>query len=262
MRWTGLGFLFVLGCSSAALQPRAAEPVRPAVAGAVALSTEQLLDAAANALDTTNYSDAERLYRAAASDGARRTVANLGVARVQLATGRYSDAMAIAIDAHAMKDMRVAQEVTKALALRALGKVSDALQVLGEGQEQGRDAAAEVLRAELLLELGKRDEAEPVLLAVMEAYNRGEIAEDDSDGLGLVARAAQLMRSPEDANAAFNEAEQAGNVSVQTLLWRAEWHLQNHDIAHTVEVLDEILKRAPTRSAGSAPELSLQRGSR
>src|SRR5690606_6835496 len=57
--------------------------------------------------------------------------------------------------------------------------------------------------------------------------------------------AAHLLRSPRDANDAFNAAESAGAKHLAMLLWRAELFLEKHDPGHAEEVVREALEVAP-----------------
>src|SRR5690606_30123692 len=88
-------------------------------------------------------------------------------------------------------------------------------------------------------------QAEAALMSVIGDYNDDVIKDDDGQGMALVGRAAQLLRSPEDANEAFNKAELAGADDDQTLVWRIELFLDNYDLGHAEEVTAEILKRSP-----------------
>src|SRR5690606_28038821 len=88
-------------------------------------------------------------------------------------------------------------------------------------------------------------EAEPVLMTLIEDYNEDRIDPSDGRGLAMVGRAAHLLRSPHDANDAFNQAEQAARGDIQTLLWRAELFLEKYDPGHAEEVIREVLRQAP-----------------
>ena len=112
-----------------------------------------------------------------------------------------------------------------------------------EGDAEAREAR--LLLGEVLLELGRRKDAEPRLRTLIEDYNEGRIAENDGHGLALVGRAAHLLRSPRDANDAFGEAEATGVFDRQLLLWRAELFLEKYDPGHAEEVLADVLERAP-----------------
>ena len=89
-----------------------------------------------------------------------------------------------------------------------------------------------VLLGEVLLEQGKRSEAEPLLMTLVEEYNREAIDPKDGATLALVGRAAYLLGSPSDANDAFNEAERAGAKDADTLLFRVEVFLEGYDPGH------------------------------
>jgi tetratricopeptide (TPR) repeat protein len=101
------------------------------------------------------------------------------------------------------------------------------------------------LLGEILLEQGRRGDAEAPLMTLVEDYNADRIRKDDAKSLALVGRAAYLLRSPRDANDAFNEAERARKGDVQTLLYRAELFLEKYDPGHAEEVTREVLQQAP-----------------
>jgi tetratricopeptide (TPR) repeat protein len=82
-------------------------------------------------------------------------------------------------------------------------------------------------------------------MTLIEDYNEDRIGAEDGVGLAMVGRAAHLLRSPHDANDAFNAAERASPGNVPILLWRAELFLEKHDPGHAEEVVSEALERAP-----------------
>ena len=82
-------------------------------------------------------------------------------------------------------------------------------------------------------------------MTIIDDYNNDRIKSDDGDGLAMVGRAAYLLRSPRDANDAFNQAERAKPGDIQTLLWRAELFLGKYDPGHAEEVTREVLEKAP-----------------
>jgi tetratricopeptide (TPR) repeat protein len=82
-------------------------------------------------------------------------------------------------------------------------------------------------------------------MTLVEDYNNDKITKSDGPGLSLVGRAAHLLRSPRDANDAFNEAERVLKGDVTTLLWRAELFLEKYDPGHAEEVTKEVLAKAP-----------------
>lgn len=141
-------------------------------------------------------------------------------------------------------------------ALRRRGRLEEALNLLDRAPPRADSGAllpgeleVPLLRGEILLESGRRDAAGEALLLVIEAYNQGRIAETDGRALAVVGRAAHLLRSPHDANDAFDEAERAAPGDVRTLLWRAELYLDKYDLAHADEVVTEALEKAPDHPA-------------
>jgi len=84
-------------------------------------------------------------------------------------------------------------------------------------------------------------------MTVVNDYNEDRIRETDGVGLALAGRAAQLLRSPKDANQLYDAAERALPGNTQTLLFRAELFLEKYDPGHAEEVLNEVLSKAPAQ---------------
>jgi tetratricopeptide (TPR) repeat protein len=68
----------------------------------------------------------------------------------------------------------------------------------------------------------------------------------------LVGRTAHLLRSPRDANDAYNQAEKAAPSRVETLLWRADLFLDNYDPGHAEQIVKKTLSLAPHNAAALA----------
>ncbi len=170
--------------------------------------------------------------------------ARLGLCQVLLVTGRYALAEATAEDTVGAPPV-IALELVRIRgeALRRQGKLKDAEKVLASAAGDPAARRVRLLLGEVLLEQGRKTEAEPVLMTLIDEYNQGGVK--DAATLGLVGRAAQLLGSVEDANDAFNESERAGPADVDTLLWRADLFLDNYDPGHAEEVLSDILAKAP-----------------
>ena len=86
-------------------------------------------------------------------------------------------------------------------------------------------------------------------MSVVSDYNQNAIAAGDAEGLTLLGRTAHLLRSPRDANDAYNQAEKAGPARVETLLARAELFLDNYDPGHAEQVVKKALSIAPHNAA-------------
>lgn len=242
MRAFVVGSLLLLGgCGSAAL---------PQVAPAGRQGAEQELGPDARLargvtrLGQSRYADAEADLTAAL-EGSKKPAALLALSELMLTTGRYLDAVARAKEAQAAGADASDAAVAEARALRRSGAVDAALSRLRGLKNAEASPEARLLLGELWLELGKRAEAEPVLLSVIEDYNADRVADGDGPGLSRVGRAAHLLRSPKDANDAFDQAERAEPGNVRTLLYRAELYLEKHDPGRAEEVLSEALQIAP-----------------
>jgi tetratricopeptide (TPR) repeat protein len=172
---------------------------------------------------------------------------------VLLATGRYALAERAAADVVGAPP-GMAQELlcVQGEALRRQGKLDEAEKLLVGAARAPLALRARLLLGEVLLESGRRSDAEPVLMTLIEQYNHDAIDAKDGRSLSLVGRAAFLLGSAQDANDAFNQAERAGAADAETLLWRAELFLESYDPGHAEEVVRELLARAPNHAEGLA----------
>jgi tetratricopeptide (TPR) repeat protein len=195
-------------------------------------------------LDTSEYRKAEAEFRALLG-GSERLRATLGLAQTLLSMGRYDEAIDLARALPAQAGVGSRAAVIEAQALRRAGKLREAETRLRTAAADPSAREARVLLGDVLIELGRRAEAEAPLRAVIDDYNEERIAATDGRSLSLVGRAAHLLRSPRDANDAFGEAEEAGSHDPRLLLWRAELFLEKYDPGHAEEVLSEVLERAP-----------------
>lgn len=246
--WLVLTTTALLACTPEAV-PKAAAPDKPGAVAAPPLSPEQQLQRAAAALAAGRYSEAAESYQAALGSPDTQARAELGLRHVHFETGRYAEAAQPARHAGTASTLTEPTTLLQARALAAVGDIPAALARLAELDTP----AARLLRGELLLQTGKREQATPLLMSVIEDYNNEKIQDPDSDGMGYVGRAAYLLRSPEDANDALNLAEQASpEPALQTLLWRVELFLEHHDPGHAEEVLADVLERNPNHSEALA----------
>jgi tetratricopeptide (TPR) repeat protein len=141
---------------------------------------------------------------------------------------------------------RLAAVCARAEALFKVGKVADAIKLL-EANATGTGTSgrrAHLLLGEYRIASGHRADADDPLMKIVEEYNDGTIASSDAEGLAIVGRAAHLLRSPKDANTAFNESERV-QKRVETLKWRADLYLDKYDPGHAEEVLKEGLAMSP-----------------
>lgn len=244
MRALWIGPLCLLSaCGGAA----AARP--PSAAGVEAAAHKELTPDARFARGSTRlaqsrYGDAEADLVAALA-GSKKSAALLALSELMLVTGRYPEALARA--KQALEAGAEAQSVALAEAhvLAVSGQLDAALARLRAVPAAQAKPAVRLLLGELLLEVGKRAEAEPVLLTLIEDYNADRVPETDGPGLARVGRAAHLLRSPKDANDTFDQAERAEPGNLRTLLYRAELYLEKYDPGHAEEVLSEALQIAP-----------------
>lgn len=235
------------GCSPAAARPAAVAdpPSKAAPKAAKGKSPKQRLSDGEKAWTESRYADAEADFRAAAV-GKQRGEALVMLGKVLLITGRYTDAVETAKQAaRTGKGAKAEAAWIEGAALRREGKLAEAEAALRAVENLPEARRARLLLGELLIEQGRRSEAETPLMTLIQDYNDDVIEKDDADGLAMVGRAAHLLRSPHDANDAFNEAERAQKGNQQLLLWRAELFLEKYDPGHAEEVLKEVLDKAP-----------------
>lgn len=244
MRTLLIGSVCLLtACGSAArITPQTPAPV--AASTARELGPDARFARGMTRLGQSRYADAEADLTAALA-GSKKSAAELGLSELLLTTGRYPEAIERAKQAVVAGADPQAGALAQARALRAEGEVDAALGLLRAFPLASAQPELRLLLGELLLEVGKRKDAEPVLLTLIEDYNADRVPESDGPGLARVGRAAHLLRSPKDANDAFDQAERAEPGSVRTLLYRAELYLDKYDPGHAEEVLTEALQIAP-----------------
>ncbi len=204
------------------------------------------------ALAASDYPKAEAALARVKGEG--EPEAKLALARAALEQGRFADVEKHAQAAEvAAPALRTRATVLRAELMLAQGRTKDAIKALDPFKTSGKGPdvrRARLLLGEALIASGKRDDAEEPLKKIIEDYNDGSITNTDAEGNALVGRAAYLLRSPKDANQAFNESERADKKRVETLLWRAELFLDKYDPGHAEEVTREALSLAPKRAAG------------
>lgn len=247
--------VFSLGtCACTSAQAKPAAPKAGAALPKPAKDPTKALELGKQLLVKSEYAEAEANLRAALI-GRGKAEATLRLIELLVITGRYDDALSLAPGV--AKHAKFGPEAVRfsAEALRRQGKLDEALSWLdklkaGKTSEDDPDVAsalrrAQLLKGEILLEKGQRSEAESALMTIIEDYNSDKIPETDAAGLAMVGRAAHLLRSPRDANDAFNQAERASKGDIQTLLWRAELFMEKYDPGHAEEVTKEVLAQAP-----------------
>lgn len=224
--------------------PSSAPTPAPAVDARPAAPTRTGLEGAEQAFDESRYAEAEAAFRRVL-EGPDAAAARRGLARTLLITGRDAEARRLLEEALAHDPGDDEALTTLAEIAWLTGDAARAIHLL-EGLVSHPEARrGRLLLGEILLDQGRRADAEVQLMTLIEDYNEDRIGPDDGVGLGMVGRAAHLLRSPHDANEAFNAAERASGSNVQILLWRAELFLEKHDPGHAEEVVSEALEHAP-----------------
>lgn len=211
-------------------------------AAGAAGATSGDLAAGTEALAASQYDRAEK--ELAAITGKDRPAAQLALARVYAEQGKDREAEAAL--AQAQTNFRHESAVLRSELLARAGKLTEAIRAAetAKGAPGSVGRRARLRLGEYKIATGKRADAEPILMSIVAEYNDQTIATSDAEGLAMVGRAAHLLRSPKDANTAFNESERI-QKRVETLLWRAELFLDKYDPGHAEEVAKEALTAAP-----------------
>ena len=216
--------------------PRHEEPAPPIAS----------LDDAERALSRGYYAEAERFFTQASSGGNERGRALLGVARAQLATGRYDEAVQTAARAGQQdRARRVEAETLRGEALMRRGRLDEAERVLSAVAREDRAFRAQMLLGRLFVMRGRDAEAQPWLMRLVQAYNDETIGTRDAEGLAYVAMAAWALGSAQDANEAFRESTTADPNRVETQVEWARLFMEKYDAGHAEESLRAALAQNP-----------------
>jgi cellulose synthase operon protein C len=243
--WTSIATLLAAALTSCQRGPAApSASSKPAHGLAHELSPAARLARAQQRLEFSAYKDAEADFRALLG-GPEAVPARVGLGQVLVKTGRASEAIATLAPLLGDPNWAAPAALYTARAQQSQGRVRDAEATLRAVPAERASYALTLELGTVLLRQGRRADAEPVLMTIVSAYNDDRIKDTDGAGMALVGRAAQLLRSPKDANSAYNAAERALPGDTQTLLFRADLFLEKYDPGHAEEVLNEILHKAP-----------------
>jgi cellulose synthase operon protein C len=198
------------------------------------------------ALEASEYDSAERELKKAASNAGEKGRALVGLARVELATGRYADAIKTADQAaSADKKERGNAMWVKGQALARQGKLDEAERALRTVENEPEARRARLFLGEVLIRRGKRSAAEAPLMTLIADFNQKRIRESDGPGMFLVGRAAHLLRSKKEANEAFDDAKRSGLKSPELFLARAALFIEAYNLGRAEEMTRKALEAAP-----------------
>ena len=243
-RVAGIAFLLGLAAVGCGAPASAQKPPAAPEKGAAPKKIKGLYESALLALKKGDWARAQTLLQEV--KGRDKPQAELKLAELFLLTGRYEE-----VEARLSDENSGAGDLLRAEAFRRRGKIEEAKARLSAPRKGLLPVtlARHVALGELLLEEGKRTEAEAVLMKVIEAANRDQLnALSETDralAWGSVGEAAHLLRSPEDANDAFNESESLAAAELPILLARAHLFLEKFDFAHAEQVLEEAAQLSP-----------------
>jgi len=231
------------GCQRAPVALNAGN-AKAAAAPVPQLSPTARLARANQRLELSAFKEAEADFRALI-DGPESAAARIGLGQVLVKTGRPEEALGVL--SPLLDDPRWSAQAAlyTARAQQSLGKVREAEASLRAVPQERSSLALQLELGAVLLREGRRADAEPVLMALVNAYNEDRIKDSDGVSLALVGRALQLLRSPNDANDVYNAVERTLPGDTQTLLYRASLFLEKYDPGHAEEVLTEVLNKAP-----------------
>jgi len=242
--WTSIALAVLFtSCQRAAVAPSSSGS-QTVAAPAHELSGAARLARANQRLGLSAYKEAEADFRALLN-GPEGAAARLGLGQVLVKTGRAAEAISTLSPLLRDPNAAAAAALYTARAQQNLGRIHEAEATLRAVPAERSSFALSLELGSVLLREGRRADAEPVLMAIVTAYNDDRIKDSDGAAMALVGRAAQLLRSPKDANEAYDAAERALPGDTQTLLFRASLFLEKYDPGHAEEVLNEILDKAP-----------------
>ncbi len=232
----------VPGCHGAARTPQSAHttPSAPSAEPSAAVR----LARGRERLELSAYREAEKDFRALGGT-AQAAEGALGLGQVLVLTGRYAEALSTLKQLLSQPNWAETAAIWSSRAERNQGDLHAAEATLRSVANDANARAAKLELGDVLINQGRRADAEPFLMSLVNDYNEDRVKESDGVGLTLVGRAAQLLRSPRDANDAYNAAERVLPGDTQTLLFRADLFLEKYDPGHAEEVLNEILAKAP-----------------
>ncbi|MET0795664.1 MAG: tetratricopeptide repeat protein, partial [Polyangiaceae bacterium] len=233
------------GSCRPAATPRAAASPNTAGKAQPDLTPRARLARAQQRLDLSGYGEAEADFKSLL-DSPEAAPARLGLAEVLVTTGRADAALELLTPSPAAASIAAAA-VLRARALLSRGDTAAAERALRAVPENLSTPAVRLELGSVLLREGRRADAEPILMTLVNDYNEDRIKESDGMALALAGRAAQLLRSPKDANELYDAAERALPGNTQTLLFRADLFLEKYDPGHAEEVLNEVLAKAPAQ---------------
>ena len=218
----------------------AAQPAAPT-------STSLRLGQAELALLRGHYERAEGLFlQATRSRGGAK--AWMGLARVQLETGRHDDAYRSAMRVAGPKKLRTAARTLAAEALIARGRLDEAERALRALVSWFGAHRARVVLGRLLDGRGQRKRARKYFARVVAAYNAHRIRDNDGPGMALVAMAAWGLGALQDANRAFRDATRAAPELAQIEVEWARLFLEKYDARQALVGLKKVLRRNPNHA--------------
>ena len=221
-------------------------PAEPTARPADAVISATLADAL-EALKRGRYTTAEKAF-VALQDGPDRGEALLGLAQVQMRTGRYRQAAETAGRAVELAPQQNEALTAQAEALLEVGEIDRADKLLRRAALRQGAHRARVMLGRLLFRIGRPQQAEEILSLVIDDYNDQSLDASDAGQLTCLALAAWALGSLHDANHSFREASLLDPGAEEIQLFWARLFMEKNDIAHARESVTEALRINP-RSA-------------
>lgn len=198
------------------------------------------LGPAKDALAKGDYAEAEKFLKAVSGKDRNDALAELG--RIQMLQGKYADA-----EATAKQLGGAAGAVISANIQFHTGKRDDAIRLLEANKNATGMAGREVrvLLGDLLIQMGKRTDAEVPLMTLPNDYRSDAIKDEDSVGMTLVGRATALLRAWHNADDSYGTAEKDDARNVRAHMWHAELLLPKFNMAGAERHMRAALKLEP-----------------
>ncbi len=213
---------------------------------AVAARAQDLGNAQA-ALARGDYAPAEVALRTLSAAGSADVFsARLHLAQLLCETGRYAQCAQTADSVEAGSPLHPQALTQRGEALEAVGKLDEAESAYRQAAADARAWRASVWLGRLLVSRGRKREATPFFMRVIDAYNQDALGGPDrAASLQYVAMAARALGHLQDANAAFRQAAVADHSRVETQLQWAALFLEKSDRKHAAQSVLDALQHNP-----------------
>ena len=201
-------------------------------------------------LGAGHYVRAEAAFGALVKAKKTRDAGLLGIARVQLETGRYGAAVRAAGKVRKGKLVPVARTLAGE-ALIKMGKLKKAQKIFGAVlRKHPQHFRARVLLGVAQLEQGLQADAKATFFKLYDDFDAGKIDSKSAEQLTYVAMACRYTDNFRDASDTYADAVKADPKYVEAYMQRAEISLEKYEAGHAEQHYMAVLKINP-RHAGA-----------